>query len=248
MIKERAERRYVGGLLLLSASTGALDAISYLALDQVFTGNMTGNVLFVAFAAAGADSLPLVNLVCALACFILGAAMVSLALKLPDRSGTRLPVVSIWAVGAATIVTAAVASCWALSGSTESSFLLVITGILAFVLGAQASGLRPLGIRDVNTVVVTMTLVGLAADGPMAGRRDPQWQRRLSAIAAMGTGALGGALVVDWLSGAAATFTASAVMAAGTIVLLTDRRSEVRTKAANQLRSKTPQLQMTSGD
>ena len=40
---------FVTGLLLLTASTGCIDAVSYLALDKVFTGNMTGNVLFIGF-------------------------------------------------------------------------------------------------------------------------------------------------------------------------------------------------------
>ncbi|KFD43282.1 hypothetical protein IU11_12880, partial [Cellulosimicrobium sp. MM] len=60
------DRPYVAGLLVLTVATGVVDAVSYLALDQVFTGNMTGNVLFVGFAAAGAGGIPLLNNVVAL--------------------------------------------------------------------------------------------------------------------------------------------------------------------------------------
>jgi len=41
-------------LLVLTAVTGLVDAISYLQLGHVFVANMTGNVIFLGFAAAGA--------------------------------------------------------------------------------------------------------------------------------------------------------------------------------------------------
>ena len=44
-------------LLALTAATGLIDAVSYLALGHVFTANMTGNVVFLGFAAAGAPGL-----------------------------------------------------------------------------------------------------------------------------------------------------------------------------------------------
>jgi uncharacterized membrane protein YoaK (UPF0700 family) len=40
-------------LLLLSLTTGLVDAASVLGLGKVFTANMTGNVVFLGFAAAG---------------------------------------------------------------------------------------------------------------------------------------------------------------------------------------------------
>jgi len=85
---------------------------------------MTGNVLFLAFAAVDTGTLPWVNLAAALACFVLGAASVSLALNTLGGS-----------VG--TIATLAVALWWALSGSSGSGFILAVTGILAFVVGGR---------------------------------------------------------------------------------------------------------------
>jgi hypothetical protein len=95
------------------------------------------------------------------------------------------------------------------------AFAAVDTGTLPWVNLAAALVCFVLGAAAVYTVVVTVTLVGFAADGALAGRRDPQWLRRLLAIAAMGTGALGGALAVHLLNGAAATFMAAGVIAAG---------------------------------
>jgi hypothetical protein len=42
------ESRLAGALLVLTAATGLIDAVSYLALGHVFTANMTGNVVFLA--------------------------------------------------------------------------------------------------------------------------------------------------------------------------------------------------------
>jgi len=50
------ERKYSAALLILTAATGAIDGVSYLALDRVFTGNMTGNVLFIGFGLVGVCS------------------------------------------------------------------------------------------------------------------------------------------------------------------------------------------------
>jgi uncharacterized membrane protein YoaK (UPF0700 family) len=45
-------------LELLTLVTGLVDATCYLGLGRVFTANMTGNVVLLAFGAAGAQGLP----------------------------------------------------------------------------------------------------------------------------------------------------------------------------------------------
>jgi hypothetical protein len=42
-------------LIVLTFSTGLIDAISFIALGHVFTANMTGNIVFLAFAVGGAS-------------------------------------------------------------------------------------------------------------------------------------------------------------------------------------------------
>jgi uncharacterized membrane protein YoaK (UPF0700 family) len=53
--------------------TGLVDAFSYLVLGQVFVANMTGNVVFLGFALAGAKGFSLPASVVALGAFSLGA-------------------------------------------------------------------------------------------------------------------------------------------------------------------------------
>src|SRR5215831_15182396 len=62
-----------GLLLLLTVVTGVVDAISILALGRVFVANMTGNVVFAAFAVVGAPGFSLSASLFALAGFLVGA-------------------------------------------------------------------------------------------------------------------------------------------------------------------------------
>src|SRR3982751_4883107 len=61
-------------LLVLTVATGVVDAVSILALGRVFIANMTGHVVFIGFALAGAPVSSLIGLLLALAGFLLGAA------------------------------------------------------------------------------------------------------------------------------------------------------------------------------
>ena len=56
-----------------TAVSGVIDAVSYLGLGHVFTANMTGNIVFLAFAAAGASGLSVPRSGTALVAFLVGA-------------------------------------------------------------------------------------------------------------------------------------------------------------------------------
>src|SRR5258708_27453599 len=60
-------------LIGLTFVAGLVDAVSVLALGHVFTANMTGNVVFLAFAVAGAPGLSLARSGVALVAFLTGA-------------------------------------------------------------------------------------------------------------------------------------------------------------------------------
>jgi uncharacterized membrane protein YoaK (UPF0700 family) len=64
-----------GSLLVLTFSTGLVDAASFLALGHVFTANMTGNVVFMAFALAGVPGLSMSRSAIALLSALVGGAL-----------------------------------------------------------------------------------------------------------------------------------------------------------------------------
>lgn len=223
-----AEREYGLALLVLTAATGAVDGVSYLALDRVFTGNMTGNVLFVGFGLAGVDDIPVLNNLVALLTFVLGAALGSRLTRRGAGGPVRLPRSSMVVQLVVVLGTVALAGVWLGLGRLGTTEMVVITGVLALLLGAQAAAVRHTGIRDLSTVVVTMTMVNLAADSRLAGGAGAAWFRRVGAIVTMGLGALAAALVIRHLGGAYALLLAGLLMAVGTLLLLRARRSDTR--------------------
>src|SRR5260221_11086320 len=62
-------------LVALTLVTGLIDAFSYLVLGHVFVANMTGNVVFLAFASAGAPGFSIPASLVALLSFILGSLL-----------------------------------------------------------------------------------------------------------------------------------------------------------------------------
>src|SRR5207244_13384735 len=70
---QQHESRLARALLGQTVATGLVDAVSYLALGHVFTANMTGNVVFLAFAVAGAPGLSIPRSAVSLGAFLAGA-------------------------------------------------------------------------------------------------------------------------------------------------------------------------------
>src|SRR5580704_15246409 len=62
-------------LLAMTAVTGIVDAVSFLALGRVFTANMTGNVVLLGFALAGVPGISILRSVVALLAFFAGAVL-----------------------------------------------------------------------------------------------------------------------------------------------------------------------------
>jgi uncharacterized membrane protein YoaK (UPF0700 family) len=63
----------VRALLALTLTAGMIDAIAFLGLEQVFAANMTGNLIVLGLAIAGAPALSVGGPLAALAAFLLGA-------------------------------------------------------------------------------------------------------------------------------------------------------------------------------
>jgi uncharacterized membrane protein YoaK (UPF0700 family) len=80
------------------------------------------------------------------------------------------------------------------TGTPGSALASAVAALAAIALGVQNSVVRRLGVPDLTTTVLTMTLTGIAADVRSAGR--PVLTRRVLAVATMFLGALVGALLV----------------------------------------------------
>ena len=178
-------------MLVLTFSTGVIDAVGYLGLDRVFTGNMTGNVVILGMALLGADELPVLGPAIALAGFVLGAAVAGRVLKSRSTGWSRR---TTWLLASVGLTMAAVATVLFVHVPPSGEpVALVITGALAAAMGLQAATARHLAVKDVTTVVVTSTLTGLAADSRLGGGTGTHAGRRFGAVALILAGAAAGA-------------------------------------------------------
>jgi uncharacterized membrane protein YoaK (UPF0700 family) len=181
-------------LLVLTVVTGLVDAVSYLKLGHVFVANMTGNVVFLGFAAAGAADLSAVASLLAIGSFLAGAlAGGRLGSTAGQHRGRFLALTTyaqIGLIGAALAVSLTAFD----AGSDRPAYALVV--LLASAMGLQNATARRLSVPDLTTTVLTLTLTGLSADSKLAGGTNPNFSRRLLASGAMLLGALIGAFLV----------------------------------------------------
>ena len=182
-------------LLVLTFSTGLVDAVSYLGLGRVFTANMTGNVVLLGFGIAGSGGLPVVAPLVSLGAFLAGSAAGGL---LAEKTGGRHAEHLARALGIEIVlilVTAVIAAAVDARPGTFSAG--VVIALLALAMGVRNATVRRLGVPDLSTTVLTMTLTGLAADSPAAGASGKGSARRISAVLAMLSGAVAGALLLE---------------------------------------------------
>ncbi|MER7583341.1 YoaK family protein [Kitasatospora sp. NPDC097691] len=193
-------------MLLLTVATGLVDAVSYLGLGHVFVANMTGNVVFLGFALAGAPGLSAAASLVSLASFLAGALVGGrLGSRTPAHRGRLLTL----AAGAQTVLTAAAAATAAAGGADRALIVLLGLG-----MGLQNAAARRLGVPDLTTTVLTLTLTGLAADSTAAGGAAPRPGRRiLSALAMLLGGLAGAALVLHGRTAAALALAALLLLA-----------------------------------
>src|SRR5437764_616748 len=159
-------------LLLLTATTGLIDAVSYLGLGHVFTANMTGNVVFLAFALAGASGLSVSASLLALVSFLVGALLGGRLGSLLEPSSRRRWLV-LTASGEALLLAAAMVCAVGLSLDASIGRRSPVIVLTALAMGLRNATVRRLGAADLTTTVLTLTLTGLAADSSFAGGRNP---------------------------------------------------------------------------
>jgi uncharacterized membrane protein YoaK (UPF0700 family) len=181
------ESRLLPALALLTFATGLVDAASVLGLGHVFTANMTGNIVFLGFSFAGAGRAATSDCAVALGTFLVGALVGG---RLASQGVSFRTALALEAL----LLVAAGAVAWT-RGDLATNRLPEIA-LLAAGMGIQNASVRKLGILDMTTTVLTLTLTGLAADSSLAGGRNPRLGRRLLSVALMLLGALAGALLL----------------------------------------------------
>jgi len=181
-------------LVTLTVVTGLVDAFSYLTLGHVFVANMTGNVVFLGFALAGARGFSVTASLAALGSFAIGSLLGGRLIVVVPRDRGRL--LATAAAAQVLLVAAALIVRFAAGPDVSRVDHYVLILLLAVTMGLQNATVRKLAVPDLTTTVLTLTATGIFADSHLVGGPGSKAGRRTVSILAMFLGALVGAVLV----------------------------------------------------
>jgi uncharacterized membrane protein YoaK (UPF0700 family) len=197
-------------MIALTFLTGVVDAASYLKFGHVFVANMTGNLVFLGFALAGAAGLSAITSLVALGSFLAGALLSGyLGARNAEHRGRLLRAAGVTQF---TLILIALIVSLAVGEPLSSGARYALLVPLALAMGVQNAAAQRLAVPELTTTVLTRTLTGLASEAGFVGGPGSKFGRRAVAVAAMLIGALAGALLVLKVSIAAALAVAAAIV------------------------------------
>ena len=205
-------------LLALTLLAGVVDAASILRLGHVFVAAMTGNLVFIGLAIAGAKGFAVDTCALSLGGFFLGVLVGDRACRAArlHRGRALRNVVAVKTLLALAVTLTATVAGERLAVSARDTMVV----LLAMSMGAQVAAIRYLKVPDLLTVVLTLTITGALTERG-SGWRDPAVLRRGLALVAFAVGAMSGALLVLYVSLVAALlFGLGIILATGVVAQL----------------------------
>src|ERR1700745_2826362 len=186
-------------LLGMTAVTGLVDAVSFLSLGRVFTANMTGNVVLLAFAIARVAGLSIARSLTALLAFLVGAILGGRAMARTNPDSQIRFAAQAFLLEAAFLFAASLSAIGYRIDLMEHSFQpFALIALTALAMGTRNAAVRKLAIPDLTTTVLTLTITGIGAASSLANGNNPRLARRVESVAAMFLGAALGALIIRY--------------------------------------------------
>jgi uncharacterized membrane protein YoaK (UPF0700 family) len=181
-------------LLVLTFVTGIVDAVSFLALGQVFAAMQTGNVIFLGLGVADVSGAPVLAPLVGLCAFLAGgsaAALLTLPASPASANGLRSAMVAeIGLLGIAAVM-AALAD---VDPGELTAYLLI--AMLSVAMGLRNTIARRIGDPNLATTVLNLTLSAFVSHTPTGIASEGELALRGAAIAAILAGAVAGALLL----------------------------------------------------
>ena len=204
-----------GLLVLLTLTTGAVDASCFLHLGNVFSSVITGNLVLLGVAAATQSASLAIHSGVALAGYSAGVLIGAPIATRRARGGETWPLSVSVTLVAEFCVLAAFSVGWELTGGRPGSTAQVLLiAALAVAMGIQSAAVRQLG--GMSTTYLTGTLTALVTE-LVTRDRGPGFARSVGVLAAIVSGAVVGGLVAEhapaWLPAAIMTPLAVVVIA-----------------------------------
>ena len=201
-------------LLSLTVRVGIVDATSIL-LAHVFVATITGNLVFLGLAIAGAPGFSIGGSLLPIVAFAVGAVMGGRAFKAAGAHRGRAfrNVLGVKTFMAAAVTIVVIAAHGHFDARTRDYVII----LLAISMGSQLAAIRFLGVRDLPTVVLTLVMTGAITEAADRGLTDPVMLRRLLAIITFLIGITSGGLLVRHVSVAASLSVGLAIVVGVTI-------------------------------
>jgi uncharacterized membrane protein YoaK (UPF0700 family) len=220
-------------LLVLTVTTGLLDAISFLGLGRVFTANMTGNVVFLGFALGGAQGIAVTSSIAAIGAFLVGAALGGRLGKNYAGEQLRSWFLIVALIESALLIGAGLISIGFDIETHKSAFQLYgVIMLTAAAMGLRNATVRQISVKDITTTVLTLTLTGIGADSRLAGGKNENFARRIGSVILMFAGAgLGAALLYRSGGVALPLFVCGACVLVVTLIYAAHPASQIRKDA-----------------
>src|SRR5882724_4795802 len=212
-------------LLVMTAVTGLVDAVSFLSLGRVFTANMTGNIVLLAFATAHVSGLSVARSLTALMSFLVGATLGGRVMARASADSQIRFAAQAFLLEVVFLIAASFCGIGYRANLLEDSFQpFALIALTALAMGTRNAAVRKLAIPDLTTTVLTLTITGIGADSSLANGANPRLARRVESVTAMFLGAALGAVVIHY-SISAALWLATAISAACSAALFLSMRT-----------------------
>jgi len=180
----------------LAVSSGAVDAISFLALGKVFSAFMTGNIAFLGLRVAGASAPGGVAIVVSMAAFAVGVYLSTRIVRPSEGSGMWPQRVTV-ALGVSLIAHAVFLAVWfASNGQPSIDVAHVLLGSWGLAMGMQSAAVRTLHVEGVFTTAATATIILLVGDMTTWCATVAERRRLASVLVSLFVGATAGGLLL----------------------------------------------------
>jgi uncharacterized membrane protein YoaK (UPF0700 family) len=198
-IHNQATELRVRDLLLnaLTVSSGAVDAISFIALGKVFSAFMTGNIAFLGLRVSGASRAPgAVAILVSMAAFAVGVYVSTRIVRRSESSGMWPQQVTV-ALGISLIAHAVFLAVWfATNGQPSIDVAHVLLGLWGLAMGMQSAAVRTLHVDGVFTTAATATIIFLAGDFTNWSATVAERRRLAGVLVSLFVGATAGGLLL----------------------------------------------------
>jgi uncharacterized membrane protein YoaK (UPF0700 family) len=192
------DRALYGTLLGLTFVSGLVDAASFISLGHVFAANMTGNIVFMAFAISGVSGMSFLRSFVALISGLAGGVVAgALDSKVRWRRRTAWLSLACW-IEAALLAIATLIVWHSHSQPLNTTTTEIVIVLIGFAMGLRNGTVRKLAVPDMMTTALTFVIASLAFDSSIAGGTNARWQIRVASIISMFSGAALGALILRY--------------------------------------------------